>query len=130
MTLEIIIDKNDIEIRKNVNSYSEYTPNECRLNNTNYELDIIKKMLIKIETPQKTRVEEINFSENEEFILSKIPIQVLSDYCILNINTKNKNINEYKNELYKNGECINELGGYFIIDGKEKVYYLSRTFSI
>ena len=60
MKLEIIIDKNDIEIRKkNVNSYSEYTPNECRLNNTNYELDIIiKKMLIKIETPQKNELKK------------------------------------------------------------------------
>ena len=123
MKLEIIIDNEDIEIRKkNKDLYSEFTPNECRLNNTDYLLEIIiKKMSIKIETGQKNVVNIIEFDKNEEFILSKIPIQVLSDFCILNINTKDKSIEDYKSELYKNGECINELGGYFIIDGKEKV---------
>lgn len=123
-TLHIIIDKQDIEIRKKKDDlYSEFSPNECRLNNSDYLLEvIIKKILIRLKTPQKTMdLDIINFDKNEEFILCKIPIQVLSDYCILNINTKDKNLDEYRNELYKNGECINELGGYFIIDGKEKV---------
>ena len=123
-TLHIIIDKQDIEIRKKKdNVYSEFSPNECRLNNSDYLLEvIIKKILIRLKTPQKTMdLDIIEFDKNEEFILCKIPIQVLSDYCILNINTKNKTLDEYRNELYKNGECINELGGYFIIDGKEKL---------
>ena len=124
MILDIIIDPSDIEIRKKTeDSYSESTPNECRLNNSDYFLEIIiKKMLIKIKTPQKVKdLDIIEFDKNEEFILCRIPIQVLSNYCILNIKTKDKNIEEYRNELYKNGECINELGGYFIIDGKEKI---------
>ena len=68
-----------------------------------------------------TKIIDIKFDKEREFLLSRIPIQVLSNYCNLHINTeKIETIEEYKNELYKNGECINELGGYFIIDGKEK----------
>ena len=121
--LEIAIDNSDIEIRRKKNSlFSDLTPNECRLNNSDYFLEIIiKKISIKLHTAQNSNeIISINFDNNEEFVLCKIPIQVLSNYCILNINTMGKKGSEYKNELYKHGECINELGGYFIIDGKEK----------
>ena len=109
----------DIEIKPYSNFYSMVTPNECRLNNIDYSLEIIiKNMSIKF---ADTKIIDIEFEKDREFLLGRIPIQVLSNYCNLHINTeKTETMEEYKNELYKNGECINELGGYFIIDGKEK----------
>ena len=93
------------------------TPNMCRLQNISYLLKIsIKKLLVIIDDIEL----EINFNDDEYFKLCEIPVLLLSNYCNLYINMKNKNSNEYKYILYKNGECINELGGYFIIDGKEK----------
>ena len=57
----------------------------------------------------------------KDFDFCDLPIQVLSEECNLYKKLKNKRGNDYKYELYRNGECINELGGYFIINGKEKV---------
>ena len=57
----------------------------------------------------------------DDFTLCEIPLLVLSKYCNLYDLINNQNINKKKHELYKEGECINELGGYFIINGKEKV---------
>ncbi len=48
----------------------------------------------------------------EKVYLGKFPIMINSDYCILK---------ELDPEIRFNmGECRNDPGGYFIIDGKEK----------
>ena len=111
--LFVEIDDNDIELERFDN-----TPNECRLKNISYLLRVnIKKVTIHIDNDLKIPV---NFNENEYFTLCEIPILLLSNYCNLYRNMSSLTDNDYKYELYKNGECINELGGYFIIDGKEK----------
>ena len=116
--LLIEINPEDISIRKDENdNFSKFNPNECRLKDKDYIIEIIiSKITIKIDSDTEI---PIIFDNNNEFILAKIPIQVLSKYCNLSKNITTSN--EMKNELYKNGECINELGGYFIIDGKEKI---------
>jgi len=96
----------------------EYTPNECRLKNISYLIKInIKKVTVVVNDDLEI---DVNFNEGEYFKLCEIPILLLSNYCNLYRNIIKLDNSEYKHELYKNGECINELGGYFIIDGKEK----------
>ena len=112
--LVVDIDDSDIELE----TY-EFTPNECRLKNISYLLKInIKKCTVSLNN-NDLKI-EINFNKDEYFKLCEIPILLLSDYCNIYKNMTNLTGEDYKYELYKNGECINELGGYFIIDGKEK----------
>jgi DNA-directed RNA polymerase II subunit RPB2 len=96
-------------------------PNQARLKNltysftVHYDIDIIFTRLIKNTdntNPKKynTEIEEITL---EKIYLGKFPIMLGSDQCIL------KNMN--KEVRYQMGECKNESGGYFIIDGKEKL---------
>ena len=111
--LLVTIDSSDIELELH-----DYTPNECRLKNISYSLKInIKKCSVIINNDLKI---EVDFNKDEYFKLCEIPILLLSNYCNLYKNKSLLNSEELKYELYKNGECINELGGYFIIDGKEK----------
>ena len=92
------------------------TPNEARQRNLCYSGNLYVDLDIK--------VEYIDFDENEEnydiickdkqinnINLGKIPIMVNSNYCTLN-----KQL-----ELKKNNECLYDHGGYFIINGNEKV---------
>ncbi len=110
--LQVNIASEDIELQL----YNE-TPNECRLKNISYLLKInIKKVTVNIDD----LTIDVNFNNEEPYKLCEIPILLLSNYCNLYRNMISKTGNDYKHELYKNGECINELGGYFIIDGKEK----------
>tara|TARA_B100000035_G_scaffold95273_1_gene80738 strand:+ start:11642 stop:16501 length:4860 start_codon:yes stop_codon:yes gene_type:complete len=48
----------------------------------------------------------------EKILLGKFPIMVQSDFCVLNSLPKDLR--------FQMGECRNDNGGYFIIDGKEK----------
>ena len=57
----------------------------------------------------------------EKIYLGKFPVMVQSDYCIL------KGLNP--DTRFQLGECRNDVGGYFIIDGKEKVVIPQEKFA-
>ena len=56
----------------------------------------------------------------EKIYLGKFPIMLHSDFCIL------KNLP--KELRFEMGECRNDIGGYFIIDGKEKTIISQEKF--
>jgi DNA-directed RNA polymerase II subunit RPB2 len=57
----------------------------------------------------------------EKIFLGKFPIMVQSSYCILN--GLNRDVR------FSMGECRNDLGGYFIINGKEKTIVPQEKFA-
>ena len=57
----------------------------------------------------------------EKVYLGKFPIMVQSNFCILN------GLN--KQARYQMGECLQDLGGYFIIQGKEKTVVCQEKFA-
>ena len=96
-------------------------PNEARLRNLTYASSVFVNLLVKInyteiELPSKRKktVELVippdTFQRVEFF---KIPIMLHSKYCILH--------RKPKEFLYQAGECPYDNGGYFIIDGSEKI---------
>jgi DNA-directed RNA polymerase II subunit RPB2 len=95
-------------------------PNDARLRNMTYGVTI----------HYDVEVEFIYYDGNEKkehsMLLSKIylgrfPIMLQSDLCILN--TLNKDVR------FNMGECRNDYGGYFIIDGMEKVIISQEKFA-
>ena len=77
----------------------------------------IKKSVIYISGPKGNLSFELKKDINvkidsDHIMLTKLPIMLKSNYCILN----NK-----KDEKYKKHECKFDQGGYFIINGGDKV---------
>lgn len=97
-------------------------PNEARLRNLMYGISIHYDVEIDIIYENKNKVVE----KKEEVLLESVylgnfPIMLKSKLCILN---------ELSSEVCFNmGECINDPGGYFIIDGNEKVIISQETFA-
>ena len=85
------------------------TPNDARLRNLTYETHIYANVYVKITNED----DEISTVTLKNVAIGSIPIMLHSDICILNGNG-----NKVLQQL---GECIYDCGGYFIIDGKEKV---------
>ena len=67
---------------------------------------------------QNTQRREITL---EKVYLGKFPVMVQSDFCILS--------GLPREMRYNAGECKNDLGGYFIIDGKEKTIIPQEKFA-
>jgi len=81
------------------------------------ELAIIREMTEKSMVAPNTQKRTIVL---EKVFLGKFPIMVQSDYCVLSGLPK-----EVRHTM---GECRNDVGGYFIIDGKEKTVVAQEKF--
>ena len=57
----------------------------------------------------------------EKIFLGKFPIMVQSDFVLYMVC--------HETQRYNLGECKNDLGGYFIIDGKEKTIVSQEKFA-
>jgi DNA-directed RNA polymerase II subunit RPB2 len=92
-------------------------PNEARLRNLTYQSLVSADILIRITFgggPQTAAVEpKVQEIVMNDFPLFQIPIMLHSRYCILN-----RKPAEFLQEA---GECPYDQGGYFIVDGSEKV---------
>ena len=102
-------------------------PNEARLRNMTYaftlhmDVDVKFKIFLpdeKIVGTHKVYEEVITLPK---IYFGRFPIMLQSDLCVLN---------NLSNEVrYNMGECRNDYGGYFIIDGKEKVIHAQEKFA-
>ena len=91
------------------------TPNDARLRNLTYESHLYANVFVEI-TDYSKDVSDDNYIISKTFnnvAIGSIPIMLHSDICILN--------GQGSEVLKELGECIYDTGGYFIIDGKEKV---------
>ena len=97
-------------------------PNEARLRNMTYGItihyDVEVEFFIKNAATQE--MEQSTTILNKIF-LGRFPIMLQSDLCILN--------GLDRQVRFRMGECKNDNGGYFIIDGKEKCIVCQEKFA-
>jgi len=107
-------------IKENDGTITKLTPNICRLRNLTYQTNIYANMMRTVSVINITKGEEdIIKKDSEKILIGKIPIMLKSNLCILE--------NLSKNELKEKNECIYDHGGYFIINGAEKVLIASEN---
>jgi DNA-directed RNA polymerase II subunit RPB2 len=81
-------------------------PHACRLDNLTYQLTIKADIVFEYVYPEG----EPEIKTFEDITIGEIPLMLRSKNCYLTAM-----------DGYSIGECTYELGGYFIIDGKERV---------
>jgi len=99
-------------------------PNEARLRNMTYAMSVHYDVEVeyKIYPLDKENTEpEVHQSIIKKVFLGKFPVMLQSKYCILSGMTEETR--------YQVGECRNDPGGYFIVDGKEKVIISQERFA-
>ena len=102
-------------------NYSHYMyPNDARLRNMTYGITIHYDVVVDFIYYNGNEKKEHQITLNKVY-LGRFPIMIQSDLCIL------KNLD--KNVRFNMGECRNDYGGYFIIDGKEKVIVSQEKFA-
>lgn len=116
---EIIIEFNNVYISKptiheNNGSTKLMYPNEARLRNFTYASPLFVDIKITILDKKGDNLQIIEKKEKElrKITIGKIPIMVQSSYCILS---------DEKIDISVHDECKYDYGGYFIINGSEKV---------
>ena len=119
----IIYDENNEEKREHY-----MYPNEARLRNMtygitiHYDVDVKFKILIDKEdgSTGMNKFRLVEHSETlEKIYLGRFPIMLQSNLCLLNGLNREARFNM--------GECKNDPGGYFIIDGSEKAIVTQET---
>ena len=97
-------------------------PNEARLRNMTYGMAIHYDVDVEfIERNTDTGEITEKFTTLEKIFLGNFPIMVQSKFCILDKLTPDVRFNM--------GECRNDRGGYYIINGKEKVIVSQEKFA-
>ena len=95
-------------------------PNEARLRNMTYGMTIHYDVEIDV----KIKTDDIDYEETIELnklYFGRFPIMIQSKFCLMN--------GLSSLARYNMGECKNDTGGYFIIDGKEKVIVSQEKFA-
>jgi DNA-directed RNA polymerase II subunit RPB2 len=95
-------------------------PNDARLRNMTYGITIHYDVEVEFKYYIGEEKKEHTITLPRIF-LGRFPVMLQSDLCILN--TMNKDVR------FNMGECRNDYGGYFIIDGKEKVIISQEKFA-
>jgi DNA-directed RNA polymerase II subunit RPB2 len=95
-------------------------PNDARLRNMTYGITIHYDVDVEFIYYNGEERKEHNMTLPKIY-LGRFPIMLQSDLCILN--------NMNKDVRFNMGECRNDYGGYFIIDGKEKVIISQEKFA-
>jgi DNA-directed RNA polymerase II subunit RPB2 len=95
-------------------------PNDARLRNMTYGITIHYDVEVDFKYYVGEEKKEHTMTLPRVF-LGRFPVMLQSDLCILN--TMNKDVR------FNMGECRNDCGGYFIIDGKEKVIISQEKFA-
>jgi DNA-directed RNA polymerase II subunit RPB2 len=102
-------------------NYTHYMyPNDARLRNMTYGTTVHYDVDVDIIYFEEGIKKEHNITL-EKIYLGKFPIMLQSNMCILKDLTDDVRFNM--------GECRNDYGGYFIIDGKEKVIVCQEKFA-
>lgn len=83
-------------------------PNVCRNENKTYALDVFADMEIEYVFPDS--VENVKY---EKVRIAQLPLMLRSKFCHLSSLTPE--------QMYEQGEDLHELGGYFVIDGGERI---------
>jgi len=95
-------------------------PNDARLRNMTYGITIHYDVEVDFTYYVGTEKKE-HTTILPKIYLGRFPIMLQSNLCILNTLSKDVRFNM--------GECRNDYGGYFIIDGKEKVIISQEKFA-
>ena len=88
-------------------------PNEARLKDFTYQSDITANVTVRYITKEGTEQPSVTTKVFENMKIGALPIMLHSKLCVLHDLTP-----DTRREM---GECKWDQGGYFIIDGKEKV---------
>jgi DNA-directed RNA polymerase II subunit RPB2 len=100
-------------IHENNGSMTPMLPNVARLRRFTYSAPIHIDITFKINVQEKDKPLTTYEKEMKNINIGKIPIMVRSDFCLLK---------DYENIPNRElGECDNDPGGYFIINGGERV---------
>ena len=98
-------------------------PNEARLRNMSYSVTIHYDVEVEYFLSEDGKpVQKPSHTHTiEKIFLGRFPIMLMSNLCILSGLTPNVR--------FEMGECRNDYGGYFIIDGKEKCIISQEKFA-
>ena len=99
-------------IHENDGSTKLMFPQEARLRNISYSLPTTMDMDIEVVQDPYGESNNILTKQLKNVSIGKIPIMVGSEFCVLK---------ESRRKGRKDDECLYDMGGYFIINGNEKV---------
>jgi DNA-directed RNA polymerase II subunit RPB2 len=103
-------------------NYSHYMyPNDARLRNMTYGITVHYDVDVEFVFFDEQGEKKEHSITLEKILLGRFPIMLQSNLCILNGLARDVRFNM--------GECKNDYGGYFIIDGKEKVIVSQEKFA-
>lgn len=98
-------------------------PNQARLRNLTYSAPLYCEVgLTSVTVPSEDAEEEVVTHPPTHVFIGRIPIMLRSDFCLLSECNNDKEMNSL-------GECHVDQGGYFVVNGSEKVLLAQERMS-